>query len=570
MKIKQAIIRGMFLVTLMYIFITVFITPPFFAQVEKIEKTEQEIAKEKRLRQKLEKEKGKVQIEEKIPPVLAPIEGEEKILVKKITVTGVTLIPEKEINEIILRFENKQTTLRQMQEAADLITDAYRKKGYLTSRAYLPPQKIQEGMLEIRVVEGITGDIDIKGNRYFKSSLYRDKIVLKKGELFNYENLRKGLSIINQLPDRNAKAVLTPSKEPGSTDVVLEVKDRLPIHIGFDWDNYGSPYIDKQRLRITLTDNNLVGMDDVLTLQYQLSQGEKYKLLLLRYLYPLNENLKLGFFAADSKIDLRRNLNARGKSRLYSMYLTQSLINRENVGLNLNLGFDYKDIFNFQNDAEASRDRMRVIKTSLDLDLTDTMGRTIIDNEVSYGIAGIMGGLKKRDPRSSRSGAGGEFCKDTLGLLRLQKMPFNSVLLWKNQFQFTGNILTAAEQFQTGGIINVRAYPPAEVVGDRGYSMTWELSMPPYFLPKDIGVPFSRAKFYDALRLVIFYDWANTYLKRPTATEEKNKTLRGVGCGLRFNLPEDFSLRLEVAWPLDNMPSDGDHAHTLFEVSKSF
>jgi hemolysin activation/secretion protein len=152
----------------------------------------------------------------------------------------------------------------------------------------------------------------------------------------------------------------------------------------------------------------------------------------------------------------------------------------------------------------------------------------------------------------------------------LQKLPFSSTLLWKNQIQLSPYILSAAEQFQVGGIINVRGYPPAEVVGDEGYAMTWEWSIPPYLISKKIKVPLSQARLYDALRLVTFYDWANTRLRRPIVTEEKNKTLTSAGWGVRFNLPENFSLRAEFAWPLDNTPTDGDHMHTLFQVSKEF
>jgi hemolysin activation/secretion protein len=149
-------------------------------------------------------------------------------------------------------------------------------------------------------------------------------------------------------------------------------------------------------------------------------------------------------------------------------------------------------------------------------------------------------------------------------------MPFSSTLLWKNQIQISPYILTAAEQFQIGGIANVRGYPPAEAVGDKGYSMTWEWSFPLYFIPKDIKVPFSKAKFYDAFRLAVFYDWANTRLRRPIGTEQKDRTLKAAGCGLRLNLPENFSLRLDFGWPLDNTPSDSDHMHTWAQVSKSF
>jgi len=562
------------IVLLSIVFIVSFSLPLFAETVEQVQKAGKEVEKEKELREKIEKAPAKAEVEQPAAPApAAPVPGEGKVLVKTITITGVTLLPDKVINDIVKSYKGKELTVREMQKVADLITDAYRQKGFITSRAYLPPQKIEQGTLEIRVVEGITGNIDIKGNRYFKTRLYTEKILLKKGESFDYEMLRKGLSKINQLPDRNVKAVLAPGKEPATTDVMLEAKDRLPIHIGLDFDNYGSRYVDRNRARVTLTHNNLLGFDDAFNFQYQLAEGENYRLLALRYLFPLTEGLKLGFFAADSKIDLQKDfedVNARGKSRLYSIYATQALINRENIGLDLNVGFDYKDTFNFQSGNETSRDRMRVVKGSLDLDLTDALGRTLIGNEVSYGIPDIMAGLEKVDARSSRPGAGGKFVKDNLYLLRLQKLPFNATLLWKNQAQFSPYILTAAEQFQIGGIVNVRGYPLAEVVGDRGSSMTWELSMPPYFFPKDIKVPFSKAKFYDAVRIVTFYDWATARLRRPTGTEEKTKTLRGAGCGIRFNLPENFSFRVEVAWPLDNTPSDSDHAHTWAELSKTF
>ena len=183
-----------------------------------------------------------------------------------------------------------------------------------------------------------------------------------------------------------------------------------------------------------------------------------------------------------------------------------------------------------------------------------------------------MGGLKKASATttSSRSGAGGDFTKNTFNLLRLQKLPFSSMLLWRNQLQLSPNILTATEQFQIGGIANVRGYPSAEAVGDSGFATTWEWFCPVYFIPKNIKVPFSKAKLYDSIRLAAFYDLATAHLRRPLVGEEKSKTLKSAGWGIRFNLPEDLSFRIDFAWPLDNLPSDGKHLHTLVQFSKSF
>lgn len=563
------------LVVALAVFFVISLFVPCFAAVtpEQLEKSRMDIEKEKRLREEIEREKEKPKIEKRLPLEEKPALPGEKVTIKDIKVIGATLLAQEEVNKIIVPYKNRVLTLRDMQEVADLITDAYRQKGFITSRAYLPPQKIVNGVMEIRVIEGITGNIDVKGNRYFKAFLYRNEIELKNGQPFNYESLRKGLSRINEQPDRNAKTVLTPGREPGSTDVVLNVKDKLPLHIGFDYDNFGSPYIDYDRYKVTLTDNNLTGLGDILAFQYQISQREDYRLFTLRYLVPVTDSLSLGFFAADSKIKLGKELedsNTRGKARYYSIYAVQSLIDQENMNLNLNFGFDYKDIFNFANNLESSRDRMRIIKLGLDWDMADRLGRTLVTGEIDYGIPDIMGGLRKRDSHASRSGSGGEFHKEILNILRLHKMPFESLLLWKNQFQFSPYILTGAEQYQIGGIINVRGYPPAEVVGDRGYAMTWEWSFPIYFIPKDVKVPLSQARLYDALRFVTFYDWANTRLKRPLSGEQKNRTLRSAGCGFRFNLPEDVAARLEFVWPTDNKPSDGDNFRVLGSISKTF
>ncbi len=553
------------------------ISLPFssFAQTAgTIERSEQQLDKAKQLQERIDQEKPPVIIEDEKPAQPGPVDGQENVLVNKIEVTGVTLVPMSEIDKLTAGYQGKKLTISDMQKLADLITEVYRRKGYVTSRAYLPPQKIKDGLLEIRVIEGVTGNLDVKGNRFFRPSLIKRYVHLEKGKAFNYDTLRNDLSRLNEHPDRRVKAVLVPGKEPGTTDIVLEVKDKLPLHANLSWDNYGSRYLRKNHYTTVISDNNLLGFDDMFSLQYQLADGQDYRLLSLRYLIPVMEKLKIGFWGYKSNLSLGKeykDLSIRGKSKLYSLYGIYELLRGENLTLAVNLGFDYKDNFNFQTGLEQSRDRLRVAKLGFDLDLLDKWGgRTIFSPEFDFGISGIMGGLHSRDPRSSRDGAGGRFNKTNVTLLRLQKMPFSSTLLWKNQLQFTHNILTATEQFQLGGISNVRGYPAAESVGDQGYAMTWEWSFPVYFIPKELRVPFTQERLYNVLRFAGFYDWGNVHLFRPQAGESKNKTLRSLGCGLRFNLPQNFALRADFAWPLDAKPSDGDSFHPWLQVSKDF
>jgi hemolysin activation/secretion protein len=542
---------------------------------EQVIRTQELEQKDKNLREKIETEKPKSDIQKETPEQHAPVStAKEKTLIKNITVIGVTLLSDREINRIITPYKNKELTMGDMQTVANLITDAYRQKGYITSRAYLPPQKIENALFEIRVLEGTMGDLQVKGNRFFRASLIKRKVSLKKGQPFNYDTLRSDMVKINELPDRSSKAVLVPGKDPGTTDLVLEVKDRLPIHIGFDWDNFGSRYIDGQRYSVSFVDNNLTGFDDKLTFQYQMSQSSRYYLKNIRYVLPLDNAWDIGGYAMLSRVKLGREFadqDVRGKSQVYGAFINNYLINTEVLDFNLSFGFDYKNSINHQNGAVTSHDRLRIAKFGQDLDVTDNFGRTILTNEFAYGIPNIMGGSKTKDSEVS-NGAGGKFLKDTMNFLRLQRMPFSSAILWKSQIQLSPYVLPSSEQFQIGGINNVRGYPPAEAVGDRGYSTTVEWSFPPYLFPKNVKVPLSKANFYDAFRVVAFYDWANSRLKKPAvATDKKTQTLSSLGCGIRFNLPEDLSLRVEVAWPLDDKTaSDGHHARTWASFSKSF
>lgn len=562
-----------------FIYLTLVVANILFAQtspertLSEQERARQLQEKEKTLREKIEEKKEAPSIKEEGLPKQQAAESIQKTLIQNINVAGATLISQQEIREIINPFLNQELAIKDMQKAADLITDSYRQKGYVTSRAYLPPQRIEKGILEIKIIEGKMGSVEVRGNRYFKTRFLLSKITLNKGNPFNYNILRKDLIKINQNPDRTSRAVLIPGKEPGETDMMLEVKDRLPVHIGFDWDTFGSRYIDKHRYSVRFVHNNLLGFDDNLSFQYQLAQASRYFLKSARYVLPLKCGLQVGAFSSFSRVKLGQDFHdsdVRGKANIYGVFTSKSLIDVDNFNVTINVGFDFKNVTNFQFQRASSEDRLRVSKVGLDFDLTDNFGRTIFSEEFDYGIPRIMGALKAHDSGATRDGSGGKFTKNTINLLRLQKMPFSSTLLWKNQIQTTPYILTSTEQFQIGGISNVRGYPPAEVVGDNGYASTFEWSFPAYFVSKNISVPFSSAKLYDAFRFAMFYDWASTRLRRPIGTEQKNRTLRGVGWGFRFNLPEDFSVRVDFGWPLDNMPSDEHHLHTWAKISKDF
>lgn len=533
---------------------------------------EKALQEQKDIEEQIQKKKKKPEIKEETPKETPAPADAKRVQIKKIVIDGATLVSEKELRSAVSEYEGKDLALSEMQKVADKITEIYRKKGYTTSRAYLPPQTIKDGILTIKIIEGKVGKIDIKGNRYFRTSQLEKKIKLKPKDYFKYDSLQNSLTYINENPDRKAKAILVPGVEPGTTDIVIEVKDNLPIHIGFDYDNFGSRYMEKNRWAFVYENNNLLGFDDRLYLKYQMSQKSLYSLKNFRYVYPINEKTEIGGYYTHSRLVLGkefRTLSAVGKANIAGIFVNRALYSNRILDLRYNFGFDYKDIKNYLLNSRSSVDEMRVFKNGLDIDVTDKFGRTIIIPELDVGVADMWGGLRPKDPLASRVGAGGRFVKGVFNFYRLQPLPFSSALLFKNSAQLSHYNLAAAEQFQIGGAQSVRGYGPGEFAGDRGIYSSVEWSFPMYGLPKGIRIPLTQNKLYDSLRLVCFYDWANSRLNNPQAGEEKSDTLRGWGYGVRFNV-KDLSLKFEMGYPLGKLPSDGNLAHPWVEFSWRF
>jgi hemolysin activation/secretion protein len=497
-----------------------------------------------------------------------------KVWVSRIVVEDAALMSPEELAKITTKYENRGLSLDEIQQIADVITAAYRKKGYITSRAYVPVQTVQDNTLVIKVLEVKSGDVQIQGNKYFKDLRLRRELGVEPGGYFDFSALQQALIYINEHPDRKARAVLVPGKKPGTTDIVIDVAERRPFHAGFEYDNYGSRFVNKNRYSLILEHNNLLGFDDMAYFKAQISDDSRLLLQQFRYMFPITQKWDLGFYAVNSKLKLGKefdSLDAEGDAQVYGLFSSHTIVKREDIEFKLNFGFDYKSIENEILGVQTSKDDLRVVKAGMDFDFEDLWGRNILSAEIDSGIPDFWGGSEAKDPMASRTGAGGRFDKGNFTFFRLQPLPKTMALLWKNIAQYSNHNLPASEQFQAGGAYSVRGYPVAEHFGDSGIYSALELSMPFYFIPKEMLVPLTKNELlYDDLRFVLFYDIAATHINNPLAGEEHNETLRGYGVGVRLNVQDNVTLRCEVGFPHGKKPSDGDKAHPWVEFTSRF
>ncbi|MFC1808067.1 ShlB/FhaC/HecB family hemolysin secretion/activation protein [Candidatus Omnitrophota bacterium] len=501
--------------------------------------------------------------------------SQERQLIDKIEVTGVSVVDDSIIRAIVEPYEGKELSLDEFRNIADAISDEYRSRGYVTSFAYLPPQRIDDSTLRIEVLEGKVGGITLEGNKHFKKRVLLKYITQKKDDIFNYDVLRRDIDNLNSHPDRAAKAVLARGEERGQTDLNLQVKDKTPLHATLGYDNYNSRYLDRNRFLVELKSNNLTGNDDIASAEVQFGEEDKYQLYSARYLYPIIPTGAWGayYIHVDQKLGREvSSLNIEGDGDIISTYYAYKVADKDNFSLDITPGFEYKDIENTVLGITTGDDKIRIAKVGLNLDANDRFdGRTIITQEFDFGIEDILGGLDHKDPDASRLGAGGRFFRSVTNIARIQTLPKSMALMLKGAMQLTAYNMVSSEQFTIGGINRVRGYPVAEYAGDRGGTLSAELYIPPYGTPKEWKVPFTKDVYwFDALRFVGFFDWGIIENKSPQVGEPKKERLYSAGPALRLDIPNKASLSLDLGIQLGQEASDGSDSRFLAEVKLFF
>jgi hemolysin activation/secretion protein len=101
----------------------------------------------------VEPPKGKATLPQVTEPA-SPSADATPIEVKSLRVTGSTVFAAETLEALVANVAGQRRTLRELQIAAARITAHYRRAGYTLARAYLPQQKMQDGVVTIEVLEG--------------------------------------------------------------------------------------------------------------------------------------------------------------------------------------------------------------------------------------------------------------------------------------------------------------------------------------------------------------------------------------------------------------------------------
>lgn len=112
-------------------------------------------------------------------------------------------------------------------------------QGYVTTRVVIGSQDLKSGILEIRLIEGLTGDINFIGEPrpYFISN---NMIAVRRNQLLNLRDIEQSLENLQRLPSLTVAIDLEPGEELGRSNLNIKAQQARRIRADLSLNDSGS------------------------------------------------------------------------------------------------------------------------------------------------------------------------------------------------------------------------------------------------------------------------------------------------------------------------------------------
>ena len=502
-----------------------------------------------------------------------PASPELHVTVTAFRVSGNTAISEAELLAAVQGSVGKDLDFDGLNEAATRVQRLYRERGYFLAVAYLPQQQIQNGVVDIAVLEGRLGKValEMPPQARLRESLPRGIIdtYLKQGALITETGLERPLLLINDLAGVGVTSALGPSEGTvGAADLKVKLtEDAHRVNGYVDFDNGCNRYTGEFRLGANLNVNNLAGYGDLFSVRAFVS-NEHQDFGRFAYVVPVGYyGTRVGFAYTMFDYKLAKDfapLEAHGKGEVSTVYALHPFLRTRNANFVVQAAFETKYLKDYI-DTTASFEDRKIYSGKLGAigDFRDGLlggglnsySLTYTDGKLHLGPAGVL--TADQNATTGLKTDGG-FSKTNADYRRLQRISNDTNLLFSFSSQAASKNLASAEKFSLGGPNGVRAYPVGEATADSGYLVSAELR---YIVPK------FKVMKGDAT-VSAFYDAGSVKTdEHPLATNTANlRNLSGYGLGLSLGKEGDFLVKTSAAWRAEKEPPLSDGAKRIPRV----
>lgn len=504
-----------------------------------------------------------------VAPLLAVAQGTPapRFDIFEFEVEGNTVLPDTTVEKAVMPFMGPQRNLEDAEAARAALEKVYQAAGYLTVFVDLPEQRVDGGVVRLKVIEGRIERLAVTGSRYFDQGQIRTQVAeLAPGNVPNFNEVQRQLSSVNTTEERRVQPILRPGRVPGTVEAELQVKDKLPLSGSIEASNANSAYTTAERATANVRYDNLwqLGHSIGLTLTAAPSQPDQTTVAMLNYGIPLAGGNSLSFYAVHSNnnVDVLGGTRVLGKGSTLGLRYGINLGATERSSQSLALGFDYRDLQEQIRLGELSLSkplRYVPLQAAYTANLADPRRQTMFNLALSTGLRPLMarridgceledGSIGNDDQfRCKRKGADGGFA--TLRMdLRHTEVFSDFSLYGRVAGQIASQQLTSAEQFSLGGTDSVRGYYEGTAAGDHGLLASLELrsaNLAAWLQRRHAGS--AALEDLGDITLLAFVDAGQLFTINPDPGQNSRQPLLGVGVGVRLASRSGVNLDIQLA-----------------------
>jgi hemolysin activation/secretion protein len=480
-----------------------------------------------------------------LPPIVPPPVAEppdtfprQRVLVKDIRIVGSTVFSSDELARVTAPYINREVSAEDLEALRRALTVLYISRGYVNSGAILPDQKVTEGVVTYRIIEGALSGIDVHGNRWFRSRYFRDRLSLVGKPPLDVNALQQEIQILLQDERiQRLNAEVKPGLRPGDALLDLTVEEQFPFKVWFDVNNYQTPAVGAERGIVTLAHQNLTGNGDILTLRYGKSSGLD-PLLDFRYAIPVTpvdttlsfQYRRNTFAVVEEPFD---ELEIENESEIFTIGLRQPLYRTpatefavEVVGERLSNNTSlFGEPFTLTPGARNGESIVTALRAALELVHRRRNQVIAARSRFSVGLDALGSTIHDRGlPDSHFFSWLGQFqWVRRLGVSDVPQIADTQLLL-RSDVQLADDSLLTLEQIAVGGRYSVRGYRENTIVRDNAVIASLEARIPVV----------QNVRWADYLQVAPFFDYGRAWQSKGRTDEPRY--ISSVGVGLRWAL----------------------------------
>lgn len=469
---------------------------------------------------------------------------------------------------------NKSSTV--INDAADALERLYKDNGYPTIFIDIPAQDVVAGVVKLQVKAGEISRLRITGADYFTLSGLKEKVPsLQTGQSIHMPSVQDDINRLHSFsPDLQAVPILKAGRDPGTMEIELRVKDKLPLHGSLELNNHYSANTTKLRMEGSISYDNLWQKFHSLKIIGQLSpeNTEEVRALVVNYIMPVNDDRnRLAFYAvkSDSDISAVGGLAVIGKGNIYGARYVVPLDGSKKWLHSATFGLDYKDVEDLVNLSGGLQ-----IKTPIQYVVTNASysGTSLAKSSTTRFNAAVKFGIRGPNSRGEfedkRFKANPDFIYFRGDIGRTDMLPLGINIETSVKLQLSASPLISNEQFTAGGYLTVRGYLESQLLGDDGMSAGVEIYSPRIF--RSEGSSWRT-------RLLVFTEGAFVETLEPLPGQERQSSIYSAGVGLRVTKSKHLIVKLDWAYPLRDagdeasgtLVNKGD-SRVVFSLSSAF